>query len=44
MRFEHAQDLEKPAVGVLPAGTYNVDLAGQKRTLQIPSATAPACN
>ena len=28
----------------LPAGTYNVDLAGQKRTLQIPSATAPACN
>ena len=27
----------------LPAGTYSLDLAGQKRTLQVPAATAPGC-
>jgi hypothetical protein len=27
----------------LPAGTYSLDLAGHKRTIQIPAASAPGC-
>ena len=27
----------------LPAGTYSLDLAGQKRVLQVPAAAAPGC-
>ena len=32
MRFEHAEGLEKPAVGVLPAGTYYWCRCGRTNT------------
>ena len=33
MRFEHAESLEKPARGVLPAGTYYWCRCGKTRTV-----------